>query len=38
VAILKEGAGRRPATLVFPHLLNIAEGREVVQTGRDNQG
>ena len=38
VAILKEGAGHRPATLVFPHLLNIAEGREVVQTGRDNQG
>lgn len=32
IVILKEGAGRRPATLAFPQLLNIAEGREVVQT------
>ena len=34
MAILKEGAGRRPATLIFPQLLNIAEGREVIQTAK----
>lgn len=32
VSTLREGAGRRPATLAFPQLLNIAEGKEVVQT------
>ena len=37
VVILKEGAGRRPATLVFPQLLNIAEGREVVQTMNESE-
>ncbi len=30
IVTLREGAGRRPATLAFPQLLNIAEGREVV--------
>lgn len=28
--LLREGAGRRPAILAFPELLNIAEGRKVV--------
>ncbi len=30
IVILREGAGRRPATLAFPRLLNIVEGRERV--------
>jgi Fic family protein len=29
IVVLREGAGRRPATYAFPELLNIAEGREV---------
>lgn len=37
VVTLREGAGRRPATLAFPQLLNIAEGREVVQTTPNNK-
>jgi len=27
--VLNEGSGRRAAVLMFPRLLNIAEGREV---------
>ena len=27
---LKPGSGRRPATLCFPRLINLAEGREVI--------
>ena len=30
IVVLREGAGRCPATLVFPQLLNIAEGKEVI--------
>lgn len=33
VGILRElqpGSGRRPATLCFPRLINLAEGREVL--------
>ena len=37
IVTLKKGAGRRPATLAFPQLLNIAEGREVVQTTNKTQ-
>lgn len=37
IVTLKEGAGRRPATLAFPQLLNIAEGREVVQTTKNSE-
>ena len=36
IAVLREGSGRRPATLVFPQLLNVAEGREVVQSSSDH--
>ena len=36
IITLREGAGRRPATLAFPQLLNIAEGREEVQTATNN--
>ncbi len=28
--VLFEGSGSRPATLAFPELINIAEGRQVV--------
>jgi Fic family protein len=31
VVTLREGAGRRAATLAFPELLNVAEGREVIR-------
>jgi transposase len=27
---LQPGSGRRPATLCFPRLINVAEGREVL--------
>jgi hypothetical protein len=27
---LQSGSGRRPATLCFPRLINLAEGREVL--------
>jgi len=27
---LQSGSGRRPATLCFPRLINLAEGREVI--------
>ncbi len=27
---LQAGSGRRPATLCFPRLINLAEGREVL--------
>lgn len=36
IVTLREGAGRRPATLAFPQLLNIAEGREVVHTATND--
>ena len=32
--VLFEGSGSRPATLAFPELINIAEGRQVLTLNR----
>lgn len=37
IITLRQGLGRRPSILVFPELLNIAEGREVVKISRSPQ-
>ncbi len=36
IMTIKEGAGRRPSVYAFPDLLNICEGKEVLQTENTN--
>lgn len=36
IDIYREGAGRRPATLKFPALINLVEGRQVETTGAND--
>jgi len=35
IDVYKEGAGRRPATLKFPALINLVAGRQIETTGAD---